>query len=350
MAEIRVLEPQHIPVVAGLLRAHLPDWPGDERFLADTLLDHPWVDDELASLVALDGDGEVIGFIGSQARRLRFHDRTVRGVCCSHLVVAPRARGTAAGALLLGRLLSGGQDLTWSDSANESVVRIWRRFGGHQDYVRACDWMLVLRPVRWLGGVSAAAVRRNLGRSQAPVGAIPFQAAGARLLSRAFPPPEPRGTGREATTAEIIEAMPAFARGIDLQVEHDAAYLDYVLRLIGASLGAPVCRIVSVGERPIGWYVYVPETRGVTRVLHVAAAEGGSDAVLGDLVEDARSRGLSVIAGRVEPHLAEPLRRRYAVLGFARHPLTKARDPALLAVLSTGASLLTQLDSEWFVT
>jgi hypothetical protein len=48
--------------------------------------------------------------------------------------------------------------------------------------------------------------------------------------------------------------------------------------------------------------------------------------------------------------LVVPLRRRLAILGFARQPVIHSRDPELLATLGTAGSLLTRLDSEWFAT
>ena len=153
MADIRPFERADLPEVSGLLREILPDWMPDEeipRFLAATLLDVTWSDPDLPSLVAVEG-GQVIGFIGSQVRRYRLDDRELRAVCSSHLTVASGHRGGAAGALLLRRLMTAGQDFTYSETVNDIVARMWQTFGGHLDAARACDWMIVLRPVRWLG-------------------------------------------------------------------------------------------------------------------------------------------------------------------------------------------------------
>jgi hypothetical protein len=58
-----------------------------------------------------------------------------------------------------------------------------------------------------------------------------------------------------------------------------------------------------------------------------------------------------LLAGRFEPHLDEPLRRRFAALGLAQRPLAHARDPELRATLSSRTSLITEMDlidSEWW--
>ena len=111
MAEIRPLTPGGVPAVAALVRAHMEGWDLDERSLAGLMLDHPWADEELPSLVAEEG-GEIVGFVGVQARRIRMDGRSIRGVCSTHGIVAPDRRGGAVGALLLSRVLKGPQDVT----------------------------------------------------------------------------------------------------------------------------------------------------------------------------------------------------------------------------------------------
>jgi hypothetical protein len=128
------------------------------------------------------------------------------------------------------------------------------------------------------------------------------------------------------------------------------SHIDHLFALIRARAGELVCRLVRRGERPIGWYAYLPHRSTASRVLCVCAPERQTDAVIGELVDDARNRGSRVLAGRLEPHLDGALRRRLAVAGLAREPVLHAKDPELRAVLSTGSALLTQLDSEWFVT
>ena len=339
-----------MPLVAQLLRRHLGgSLELHEDFLAATLLDYPWADPELPSLVAVD-DGELVGFIGSQVRRMRLGDRTLRAVCCAHLVVAPESRGGAAGALLLRRLVSGPQDLTWSDTANDVVMRMWSVFGGYADPTRACDWMLALRPVRWGRGVLSSLIRRrDLGGDLMPVRAVPLQAAGRRLVPRAFPPQEPSVASEPASVAAIVEHAPAFAARGSIRPDHDADHLEHLFALVERTAGSLERRLVRRGDRPIGWYAYVSRSDGGSRVLHLAALEPDLDAVLGELVQHAHGQGTAVLSGRFEPHLEDPVRRRFAVLGVARRPVVHTRDQEIRALLGSGSALITQLDGEWYV-
>src|SRR3954469_6122202 len=100
-ATIRPLARDDLPAVGALLSAHLapPPAPDLERFLAATLLDDPWADPELPSLVA-EQDGAVAGFIARQPRRLELDGAPLRAAVCSHLTVAPEHRAGALAARL----------------------------------------------------------------------------------------------------------------------------------------------------------------------------------------------------------------------------------------------------------
>jgi hypothetical protein len=354
MADIRPLQRGDLPAVVALLRTHIRGWTLDTRLLAGLLLDHPWVDDELPSLVAVGPANEIIGFTGVQVRRMRIDGRAIRAVHSGHGVVKPDRRGGAVGALLIGRALSGPQELTWSDGAIESVARVFRAFGGHLDHTRACDWLLVLRPLPWLRGLIATAVRRRAASRRAvPVGALPFQAMGPRMMPLAFP--KPTGVaGEDATAATIVEHLPVLNQHLRVWVDHDEEYLDHLFGLVRyfkgleSFTGPLVCRVVRRGEQPIGWYAYVARSGGASRVLHLSALEREADAVLGELIEHAHAQGSAALAGRAEPHLQRALNHRFAVLGYARQPTILAKDPELAAVLATSSSLLTRLDGDLF--
>lgn len=242
------------------------------------------------------------------------------------------------------------KDLSWSDTANDVVARMWRLLGGYGDHGRACDWMLVLRPGRWVGSALWSLVRRRgVRRDVVPVGALPLHAAGSRLVARAFPRREPGVAGKLASVEEITEHAPMLAERGWVRVAHDAAYLEHVFALVERTTGPLVRRLVRRAGRPIGWYAYVDRGEASSRVLHLAARDAHLDAVVGELVDHARQRGRAVLSGRFEAHLEEPLRRRLAVLGLARRPMMHARDDGIAATLGAGSALITQLDGEWYV-
>jgi hypothetical protein len=356
MHEIRPFTHADVPAVLNLLHAQMRGWTLDQRLFAGLILDDPWADEELPSLVALGDDGrEIIGFTGVQVRKMRMDGQPIRAVHSGHGVVKPDSRGSAVGALLIGRAVSGPQDLTWSDGAIDAVAGVFRAFGGQLDHTRACDWLLVLRPVRWLRDLATAAARRNVAtRRVVPVGAMPFQAAGQRLMRSAFPVRPPDVIGEDATAATIVTHLPAINKRLRLWVDHDEEHLEHMFGLVRSfngleSLKGPlVTRLVRRGERPIGWYAFISRPGGASRVLHISALERETDAVLGELIEHAHDRGAAALAGRAEPHLQRALTERYAVLGYARQPTILTKNPELAAVAASSKSLLTRLDGDIF--
>ena len=343
--------PEDLAAATPLVASISPDWLPDggvEAFLRRTILDDPWRDEELPSLVATDESGEILGFIGSQVRRFKFGERDLRAVCPSHLVVVPDGRAGAAGALLARRLLNAGQDFSISDTASDDVVRIWRTFNGHVDSARACDWLIVLRAGRWLGGVAGRGLRRrSVGRDQIPVGALPLHAAPG-VARRRWPELDPEVRGEDATAEAIAASLAETTRGLAIRPDYDGEFLDHVLDGVKALLGTPHLRLVRRGGRSIGWYTYVLDGHGPAKVLQVGASEAEAEHVVGEMVAHVKGQGAVLITGRLEPHLVGPLRRRLAVVGFARQPTIHSHDPELLGILQTPTSLLTRLDSEWF--
>lgn len=311
-------------------------------------MEDPWRDDRTPSLIAADGDGRLIGFIGSQTRRVRYEDRELHAVSVSHLTVAADSRRGVEGARLFRRLLTAGQDFTISDTANETVAAMWRNLGGDVDHARACDWMLVLKPVRWLRDLGSYGLRRRRGRTVIPVGALPFRALRLREASRALEP-DPAVTADDVDAATIVENLPEMAHGLRLWVDYDEPFLNYVFSEMETKFGRLVRRMVRRRDHPVGWYAYVPNRHGVSRVLHVHAAERHADAVVAELIGHAKAQDSAVISGRLEPHLTAALRRLVPVLAFARQPVVHASDPEIRATLAGAGSVLTQLDSEWFV-
>jgi hypothetical protein len=339
-AEIRPFAPDDLGAVAALLRAHLGlPVPDVERFLAATLLEDPWADPEVPSLVAEQG-GAVVGFIARQARRLELDGAPLAAACCSHLTVAPQERAGALAARLARACLAGPQRLTYSDAASDLVVRLWRVLGGDVDGARACDWMLLLRPGRW----AASLVR---GRTLGPVAAAPLHAlyrgTRRRLLTAA-----PGIESEPADAAALAAHLPGLTAGLRVRPAADGAHLAHVLGTLSATGRRPECRIVRRAGRPIGLWAATPRPGGAAHVLAFVAERQLGEAVLADLARAAHGWGAVALAGRLEPHLREAVRPPVPALALMRLPVYHARDDAVRAALASTASLLPRLETEWW--
>jgi GNAT superfamily N-acetyltransferase len=354
MATLRALDHDDLPAVVRLMQSHLlrRELPGGDAlgFLTATTLADPWADPEIPSIVAVDDDATIVGFLACQPRRFLLGGRPVRAACISHFVVTPDARRIALAPQILRRVLAGPQEFTFSDSANEVVARLWRAMGGHVDHVRCCDWMLVLQPLHWAAKVVRGRLRDGRVRREVlPVAALPLQIGGSRLVRTAFPRVLPGVTRREATPAELANALASLPSDAQLRPDYDEAFLTALWHNIRRGGWRIICDIVIRDGGAIGAYVYALDSR-TARVLAVFARPGESATVLAVLVDDARKRGAGVLTGRLEPQMIEALAGRLAVLGFARQPIVHSRHPAVREALLRGTAVISRLDGEWWVT
>lgn len=348
MSAIRPVERDDLPAVAALYeRVMRPDYPvsGLAEFFARTLLDHPWVDPEIPSLVYTE-DGKVVGFIGSQVRRMEFDGRPIRISASSHLIADPGA-SLPVGALLMRKFLAGPQQLTVTDTSNEAVRPMWSRLGGQPDYLGGIEWIRVLRP----GRIAAEIRARRQGRHGARAGLVTglLDALATRAGRRVLRIPPSSATSEPLVPAAILEHLPAVTDSLRLRPAYDAPFLEWLFRELGRPRrdGDTLAALVRSEGRALGWYICRLTPGGLCQVLQIAARDADAEAVLDRLLKDAAERGAGAVRGRVEPRLLAPVAARRSVLRHTGAKLIHSRDAALVGAITSGSALLTFLDGEW---
>jgi hypothetical protein len=349
---VRPLRDADLPRVAALLAQAFPDsWSaqGWQRFLQATLVESPWADPALPSLVACSDDGTIGGFIAANVLRATFDGVPIRVACAAHLAVEPSSRGSMAGPLLLRALLRGSQDATITDTANATVRRIWQTLRGETDPLRSLAWMQPLGPMRWLGRAAAAAARRCNVRELLPVTALPLHAlAPAKVVTPTWqdvPVPPVELLDASTYVAEAGSVTPR-ARIVPIR---DAAYFAWLLGEVAATagVGAEILhRVVRRRGRVVGWFVCRMDRSGTCRVLQVLCRPADAETVLGELFVVAAAQGAAVVTGRVEAHLGEALRHHRCVMGPGGRHMIHASDPDVLVALRSSG--FTVLDGEWW--
>jgi len=354
---IRPLERADLPEVAQLYElvarsGRSTPAPGLAPYFERVLLDQPWADPEIPSLVHLDDDGAIVAFQGSSVRRARFDGRPIKIACAGQLVAHPAARHRAVGALLLRAYLNGVQALTITDTASDQMRQIWTRCGGEMVHAACIEWLRVLRPLEsaeWYLRERRKTWPRPLGGRL--LGAL--DAAATSTIGLVSPPPAPDTSAQPLTAAGLVEHLPIIADRLRLHLDYDERYVSWLFEQLTAvsGLGAPVAHLVrEPGGRLLGWYVYLFAPRGVSQVLQVAARDRDVGRVLDHLLYDAWGSGTVAVRGRIEPQLLEPLSRRRCALRYAGPlALAHSRDAQLLGAIASSRSLLTRLDGEWWL-
>jgi hypothetical protein len=359
---IRPLEQEDIPAVARLYQVVMRGGSDEppaflEPFFERTLLDQPWADSTIPSLVYVE-EGEIVGFIGSNVRRMRFDGQPVTMACSAHQIAHPRVRKRAVGALLMRKYMSGPQDLTITDGATEPVRRMWEGLGGRTVHACCFSYVYVFRPWRLvLGRVAERFGVHRVEPVVAPLAAGLDRATAAVWpgLRRAAP-----ATDVEPLTPQLLlELLPVIDKTVRLRVEYDLPYLGWLFQELdreqptlwerGVRRGKLWAEAVHRGGRPVGWYVCQLRAGLPCRVLQIAATSTETDFVLTQLLHRASARGATGVYGRVEPRLVGPLSVGRSSLRFSEgRMLVSARDPELVNAVVRGDALLTRLDGEWW--
>jgi hypothetical protein len=358
MPEIRPLERGDLPQVASLYEyvarsgSRTPP-PGLAAYFDETFLDYPGADPEIPSLVYLDGDGRIAGFLGSNVRRLVFDGRPLRLGISGQLVTEPEVRNRAAGAFLIKEYISGPQDLTLTDTASETVRRIWEGLGGETSQLGCIGWVRLFRPWRFGGDFLARRRQRErLARAMRPLWTA-LDAASTTVARGTLRPPSPEGSAEDLTPRAITEHLPAIAKSFRLRPAYDEDFATWLLAALAAvrSRGRLVARLVRDPDGTVrGWYIYYLAGAGIAQVVQVVGHEREVGDTLDDLLHDACARGASGIQGRVEAHLREPLSRRRCVFHASGYlALLHSRDAGLLHAIQSGRALLTRLEGEWWM-
>jgi hypothetical protein len=325
-----------------------PASPALRRVFAELFLDGPVAAPDVPSLVRVDEAGRVIGFIGALTRGYTLRGRSLRGVAATEIMVDARAPRTGFVVFeLLGALLAGPQDFTFSDGTWDVMQDIWVRKGGERVAYYSLEWTRVLRPVE--SKVLRYTRHPRFGPRIARLTPL------ARGLDRARPRPPAAGAlrGRTVGVDEYLAAVALAGPEVALRTASEPATLSWVLRHVGATRrqGALRCRLVDAPDGGLAGGTCVLIAPGaVAQVLHmnVAAPRLAADLVA-DLLHDAWEEGAVAVAGQADERFRKALsaaRATFTLTDFSF--MAHARDRDVLAAIQRGDTNLTRLDGEWW--
>jgi len=100
------------------------------HYFENTFFSGPWRNNEPSSLVYQSSGCRVTGFFGVAPRQKFFGEHPIRVAVSSHFMVEPESRSTLAGLQLIKALYSGPQDLSFTDGAGETGLKVLEGLGG----------------------------------------------------------------------------------------------------------------------------------------------------------------------------------------------------------------------------
>jgi hypothetical protein len=360
VSSIRPLEKDDLPQVASLFERVMRSGsstppPGLGAYLGHMVLDHPWADPELPSLVSTSPQGAVEGFIGSHVRRLRFDGKPLRLSYSEWLMTDPAVRERGVGALLLRSYLAGPQDLTITDTATAGgpVQRMWEKLGGMTAPLPSIGWARFFRPFRFTSDyLLERSGNPSWKRAVHPVTAL-LDGGARRVPAIRLQVQRPSTRDEELAPRALLDHLACLTDGLRLRPDYDEEFLDWLFAEMSAvtSRGALVRRLVSAPDgRVLGWYVAYLPAGGVGELVQLVAPDDDVDAVLEHLLHDAWRSGVTLLRGRLEPRLFESAARRgWYLRPSGARVLVHARDPEVTAALALGQALLTRMEGPWWM-
>ena len=252
----------------------------------------------MSSLV-YERDGEIRGFLGVRARRLRFNGRPVLAAVCSQFAVDPSERGLA-GLQMLRTCFAGPQDLSMADEAGDNARKMWEWCGGRAVLPYSVHWIRPLRPseaavalaARHLGKVPCLAALTRVTRLLDGVGELRrARRNGAAAV---------RGSRQELDEATFLARFADFTGRCAIVPDYTAQSLAWVFaRLTHGSDPGDVRKqfVTDESGRALGWFIYVIARDRIGEVLNIAAGPGAARLVLDHLAEDARAHGAVALTG-----------------------------------------------------
>ncbi len=357
MATIRIFAERDIPAVAALFGRVYPEhrWHSQvacEAYFREMLFNNPWRSLQLPSWVA-EEDGRITGFQAVVPRPMAFQGRMLRVAVSTQFMVDPDRRRSLTALQLLKACLSGPQDLTLADGANDEARRLCIGLGVSAPLLYSLHWTRPLRPARCALSLleERSTLPLPLALAARPVAAL-ADAIAVRLRPNRFLREKTGLTEAALDPAVMLAHLPEFLRGITLQPVYDARSLAWLLEQAARKTrhGRLRARSVWDGGRLIGWYLYYPQAGGTGEVLQIAARDGSFEDVLQRLLADAWRHGAAAVRGRLDPRFVQPLSDRHCWLRReGTWTLVHSRHADVMAAIHRGDAFLSRLEGEWWL-
>ncbi|MEC9244030.1 hypothetical protein T8J41_19465 (plasmid) [Nitratireductor rhodophyticola] len=359
MSQVRPFEHDDAPAVAEMFlrilrRETSADGGAALAVYLDDLFCGPYrCDGEIVSRVHVTEDGRLNGFIGVLPQVMELDGEHLRAAICTTWMVDGHQADPFAGARLLKAVLSGPQDLSFSETSNDLSTAMWRRMGAHVLAPYSLEYLRVIRPAAFV--TRMAANRFGLLGAFTPLARLADRAAAAGVNGLSWAGFQPR-PGKTDALAETEPDEDALAGAIGELVVHHRLHPrwsdEQLARMLAharvkARHGTRVQRILRTrGGKLAGLFVYYGDRGGIGRAMQVMAAPGMEGLVLERLLADAHARGLAAIRGRTQPALLDAmLDRKFAFL-HASSTVFHSSRPQLADAATQGRAFLNGLSGE----
>jgi hypothetical protein len=298
-----------------------------------------------ASMVHVEEDSTVTGFVGVLAQNFMLNGAAVRVAVVGSLMVDQPSHNPLAGARLLRAVTSGPYDAVISETANPVSQRMWEKLGGHAVAGYSLDYIRVLRPAGFATAL-ASHWHKSLDILALPARLIdtiaqrPFDASGQ--LS-------PHYHEDDLDHDEAIATLLTLTQPVVLKPALDPAAWKWRLEQasIKQAYGAYIARAVFDRRNTcVGAYFYHGGEGAIAHVLNIFGSPEHMPEVIARLIVDAHQRGNVALRGRATPATANALGLQKAGFLHRSSFTVYTRDTALSNAVNAGNAFMTGLAGE----
>ena len=358
MSSVRSLEAGDIEAVADLFQRLLrksgkPAGNDLKTYLGTVFLDGAAQDGKLHSKVHVREDGTVSGFLGVLPMEMEFEGRRLLAANCGTFVSDDRGTDPFTGARLLREVLSGPQDLSFSETSNDVSTDMWRTARATVLAPYSLEWLRILKPAAFV--LETVASRFSPVRLARPVARLADAIVARGGDKQAWSHYTPLAGKADAfvdvpaTDEDSVEACRQLVRRFALRPSWERPVLEGMLRHAArkALHGAQVQHVVkNRAGKVAGFYLYYGDAGGIGRVVQIMAEQGMEAIVIDCLLRNAHERGLVAIRGRTQPALLQAMIGKKCAFLHASSTVVHSRDPALLEAMTSGRVFLNGLAGE----
>jgi hypothetical protein len=356
MELIRNFRPEDTQPVSQLFQKvfrHTND-PAPESLISyfnDIYLHNPWRDDKINSLV-YERDGIISGFLGAIPFPMSVNGKAVRAAISGNYMIDPEHPNPLAGVKILKTLLSGPQDVTYSDTATATARRIWNGLGSSTIEMFSMQWLKVLRPLQFALVMGARntflfpfvslirPLTRVVDSSLSAISRSPFHIKETTL------------DAEDLSLDAFLNAIEQFSAHEILKPAYTKETLSWLLKKAEEKREfGRLKKIVLVNKlgNIQGWYLYYPNAGKLGHVLQLGANRHTVDAVLSHLFADACDEGSTALAGRIEPKFIQEFSSHQCLFMHRNSSLVvHSKNTEIVNALYCGEAFFTRLEGEWW--
>ncbi len=311
---------------------------------------NPWRENKFPSFVYRVSGGKVVGFIGVISRQMRFRGELIKVAVSHRLMVDPGSGCPLAAAQLVRRFLSGPQDLSFSDGANEMGRKFWEGMGGNTALIYSMNWIRPLRPFSY--GVHLFSKRKNCRFISTLLGLVGgfVDSLGVLTWGDFLRPTLPPGqTSVEANDDLLFDCVSRFSKPYILSPVYDRESWNWLMRFLRANRHRGEFKAYAVyndSKELIGAYAYYLHSKRTGEVVLLSARRDSRCQVLRHLLYQGQKEKALCLWGRMEPKFLNCLWDNNCLLKRGSWALVHTNRPEIEDVINRGDAFLTAFEGE----